>query len=58
MTTDPSIEWNMEQNIKFAQDHYNILLKFGRYPTRNKALGRQSTQAEMTYLETADSYGQ
>ena len=35
-----------------------IIERFGRYPHRNKVLGRESTPEELTYLQTADAYGQ
>ena len=30
----------------FARDHYRMIARFGRYPHRNKLLGRTSTAAE------------
>ena len=45
-------------NIKAAKDHHNTIEKFGRFPTRNKALSRESTEAEREYLESANTYGQ
>ena len=38
-------------NIPFAREHRDIIARFGRFPHRNKALGRQSTPAELTYLK-------
>jgi uncharacterized protein (DUF924 family) len=34
------------------QDHHDTLLRFGRYPYRNAALGRRSTPEELAYLES------
>lgn len=31
--------------------HTDVLRKFGRYPSRNEALGRTSTSAELEYLK-------
>lgn len=31
---------------RFAQDHYKMIARFGRYPHRNSVLGRTSTPAE------------
>lgn len=39
-------------NLKFARDHAAVIDRFGRYPSRNVALGRQSTPAELDYLRT------
>ena len=53
MEADENITWNLADNIKAAANHNNTIEKFGRYPTRNAALGRESTEAEMVYLESA-----
>ena len=37
-------------NLKFARDHAEVIGKFGRFPTRNAALWRESTEAEKDYL--------
>jgi uncharacterized protein (DUF924 family) len=42
-------------NLKFARDHAEVLAKFGRYPSRNAALGRISTEAEEGYLSRPDA---
>ena len=31
--------------------HFNILQRYGRFPKRNEALGRKSTEAEIIYME-------
>lgn len=36
--------------LKFEKAHSAVLNKFGRYPSRNKALGRTSTPEEEAYL--------
>ena len=35
----------------FAEKHQHCILKFGRFPSRNKILGRESTPEEIAYLE-------
>ena len=45
-------------NIKFAVDHRDTVLRFGRFPHRNEVLGRESTPEELEYLKTAHRYGQ
>ena len=57
MEADDNITWNFSDNVKAAKDHHNTIEKFGRFPTRNNALGRESTEAERAYLESANSYG-
>ena len=38
-------------NLLHAQAHREIIRQFGRFPFRNKALGRKSTPAEVTFLD-------
>ncbi len=35
---------------RFAELHRDIIQRFGRFPHRNRALGRESTPAELEYL--------
>ncbi|MCW3848323.1 DUF924 domain-containing protein [Sphingomonas sp. LB-2] len=37
-------------NLDYARDHAEVIDRFGRFPTRNAALGRDSTEAEKDYL--------
>ena len=39
-----------EDNLKFAIKHNEVIDRFGRFPHRNKILGRQSTAAEKEFL--------
>lgn len=39
-----------EENLRFAREHRDVIARFGRFPTRNAALGRLSTPAEEAYL--------
>jgi uncharacterized protein (DUF924 family) len=39
-----------ERNLQYARDHADVIDKFGRFPSRNEALGRDSTEAEREYL--------
>lgn len=48
----------MATTLGFEKKHYDILLKFGRYPYRNEVLGRQSTGKEREWLESGgDTFG-
>ncbi|KQU62321.1 hypothetical protein ASG67_04310 [Sphingomonas sp. Leaf339] len=40
-----------ENNLAFARDHRTVIQRFGRFPGRNDALGRDSSDAERRYLE-------
>jgi uncharacterized protein (DUF924 family) len=38
-------------NLKWAEIHRDIIRKFGRFPHRNPALGRDSTEEELAFLK-------
>lgn len=40
----------IEGNLKFAREHRDVVMRFGRFPSRNAALGRASTPEEAEYL--------
>ena len=44
--------------IDAAIEHRDIIVQFGRFPHRNKVLGRQSTPEEIEYLTSAKRFGQ
>jgi uncharacterized protein (DUF924 family) len=44
--------------LKFAREHAEIIERFGRYPHRNRVLGRKSTDEELAFLEHGPTYGQ
>lgn len=44
--------------LDHARDHAEIIERFGRYPHRNEALGRESTKEESEFLEDGPRYGQ
>ena len=46
----------LAENLKFAQHHRDIIRRFGRFPHRNKILGRHSTQAELDYLVSDEAF--
>lgn len=39
----------------YAQRHYDIIARFGRFPHRNTILGRESTAEELAFLKLAGS---
>jgi uncharacterized protein (DUF924 family) len=47
-----------ELNKRWSLEHLETLKEFGRYPHRNKVLGRENTDAEDLYLKDANSFGQ
>ncbi|KAL6695838.1 hypothetical protein J3F84DRAFT_348110 [Trichoderma pleuroticola] len=45
-------------NLNFEKRHWAIIKRFGRYPHRNRVLGRQTTDEERDYLENGgDTFG-
>jgi len=38
-------------NLKYAEEHADIIRRFGRFPHRNHILGRSSTQEEQAFLD-------
>ena len=47
----PGLEYNYEFELK----HKAIIDRFGRYPHRNKLLGRESTDKELAFLSQPGS---
>ncbi len=39
--------------LAYAYAHFRVIQEFGRFPQRNEALGRSSTQAELAFLKNA-----
>ena len=44
----------LDENLKYAQHHREIIKRFGRFPHRNRFLGRESSVEEMEYLKNAN----
>ncbi len=45
----------IQSNLDFEIKHKDIIKRFGRYPHRNKILGRASTKAEIEFLKQPGS---
>ncbi|MCZ6458942.1 MAG: DUF924 domain-containing protein [Gammaproteobacteria bacterium] len=45
-------------SLKYAQQHRDIVLRFGRFPHRNTVLQRSSTPEELKFLEEGPTFGQ
>ena len=37
--------------LAYAYAHFRVIKEFGRFPQRNKVLGRKSTEAELAFLK-------
>ena len=44
--------------LRFAQQHRDLILRFGRFPHRNDVLGRTSSAAERAAMADSDGFGQ
>ena len=44
--------------LRFAQQHRRIILRFGRFPHRNAVLGRLSSNEELEFIAAGDGFGQ
>lgn len=47
---------DLQSNLRFAEHHRAIIRKYGRFPHRNSILGRNSTEAEIKYLESSEAF--
>jgi len=45
-------------HVKYAREHRDIIERFGRFPHRNRALGRETTAAEQAFLNEHRDFGQ
>jgi uncharacterized protein (DUF924 family) len=45
------------EQLKFAVTHRNIIVKFGRFPHRNRILSRETTSAEREFLDSGGFAG-
>lgn len=43
--------------LEYAVAHRDVISRFGRFPHRNRALGRQNTPQEQAYLDAGGGFG-
>lgn len=46
----------MEEYLPYAIAHRDVIARFGRFPHRNRALGRQSTPEEQAWLDAGGGF--
>jgi uncharacterized protein (DUF924 family) len=46
----------LEENLRFARHHRDLIRRFGRFPHRNAILGRTSTPEEQAYLASDEAF--
>jgi uncharacterized protein (DUF924 family) len=49
-------EYNLSNNLRFAQHHRDIIKKFGRFPHRNSILMREFTKEESEYMSSKNAF--
>lgn len=55
----PALHTMTESFMQYANDHRDLISRFGRYPFRNEVLGRQNTEEETVWLaDNPQRYGQ
>lgn len=54
-TSPPELAKMLSNNRDYADRHYSIIKRFGRYPHRNAILGRESTYGEIEFLKQPGS---
>jgi uncharacterized protein (DUF924 family) len=54
-TVAPARRKDYEGFLDYARRHLEIIERFGRFPHRNKVLGRRSTPAEARFLKQPGS---
>jgi uncharacterized protein (DUF924 family) len=47
---------DLRDNLRWARHHYDIIARFGRFPHRNAAMDRTSTQAELDWLNSEEGF--
>ncbi len=53
-----ALQPRFQGNLDFARQHQEIIARFGRFPYRNAALGRDSTPEELSFLVEGPRFGQ
>ncbi|GAB4359043.1 MAG: DUF924 family protein [Gammaproteobacteria bacterium] len=46
----------LNDNLKWARHHREIIRRFGRFPHRNEILGRESSEEEVAYLASKEAF--
>jgi uncharacterized protein (DUF924 family) len=49
-------EAGLNENLRFAKHHRELIRRFGRFPHRNKILGRENTPEETAYLNSKEAF--
>ena len=44
------------ESLRYARDHHAVIVRFGRFPHRNAALGRETTVEEQAWLDAGGGW--
>jgi len=58
LRAEPHLKSLCVYGVDWARKHLDVVVRFGRFPHRNVALGRSSTPEELEYLEYLKAAGQ
>ena len=53
-----ALKQTLDGNLKFAVEHRDIIAKYGRFPYRNKVLGRLNSPEEDEFIKHGPRFGQ
>lgn len=56
-SSSPELRGIVQGALGFARQHRDVIARFGRFPTRNEALGRPSTPEEIEHVRQAKAAG-
>ncbi|MBX3611100.1 MAG: DUF924 domain-containing protein [Hydrogenophaga sp.] len=54
----PEHHATLDDHLRYARLHRDIVVRFGRFPHRNAVLGRESTPEEIEFLKDGPRFGQ
>jgi uncharacterized protein (DUF924 family) len=46
----------LTENLRYAKHHRELIRRFGRFPHRNRILGRESSAEEIAYLNSKEAF--
>ncbi|HKZ73520.1 MAG TPA: DUF924 family protein [Steroidobacteraceae bacterium] len=53
-----SLRDGFQAALRYAELHRSLIERFGRFPHRNRVLGRETTPEELAYLRGGETFGQ
>jgi len=56
ISVDLFTQAGLDNNLRYASHHREIVRRFGRFPHRNEILGRRSSEEEIAWLASEESF--